>query len=431
MEISKLYGIFLSSTGVATDSRKIKGGELFFALSGENFDGNQFALKALEDGCCRAVVSRSLDSDDPRLIKVDDTLQTLKELARYHRLNGLGGAPVLAITGTNGKTTTKELVREALQAGFPGKVAATAGNLNNEIGVPLTLLSFPSDIKVGIVEMGASHPEDLRPLLETACPDFGIITNVGKAHLQGFGSFEGVKHAKGLLYDWIRDHGGVCFANGDDPVLEGMLRERGISNPVLYGANLEGIEILPVTSDEPFLRIKTCQDIIKTNLVGSYNVPNVLAALCIARRFGVSREDAISAIEAYTPSNSRSQLIRTARNTVIADAYNANPSSMRLAVANLAAIQGPKAALLGDMRELGPTSVDEHKSIVRLVIDSGIQECCLVGANFIEASAGTGIPAFRTSADLAEWLESHPLEGYTVLVKGSRGETMEKVLPKL
>ena len=422
MQIQDLYRIFLASAGVNTDSRTIGENHLFIALSGENFDGNSFALQALEKGACAAVVRAPFPSDDPRIIPVPDTLEALKALAAYHRQQL--DIPVIGLTGTNGKTTTKELIRCVLAARY--KVCATEGNLNNEIGVPLSVLKIKAGTELAIIEMGASHPEDLKPLLAVAQPTHGLITNVGKAHLEGFGSYEGVKHAKGLLYDWLKAHDGLVFANADDSVLTEMLWERELSM-IPYG--LDGVQILPASPEQPFLRmILPGGSQLDTHLVGAYNATNVLAALKLGWFFAVPEADAIAAIAAYTPSNNRSQLMQTAANTLIVDAYNANPSSMAVALDNLALCEGRKVALLGDMRELGADSAAEHQKIVERMKG---QEAYLVGEEFTKAAAGTGIPTFPTSDALAEWLQAHPLKGCTILVKGSRGTRMEKLIASL
>ena len=421
MEISELYQLFLQSAGVNTDTRTIRENQLFFALKGENFDGNAFALQALEAGACHAVVHESVEADDPRLIKVPDTLSALQELAAWHRQQL--DIPVIGLTGTNGKTTTKELIKSVLSASY--RVVATEGNLNNDIGVPLSVLKIGPDAELAIIEMGASHPEDLRPLLAVSQPTHGLITNVGKAHLEGFGSFEGVKHAKGLLYDWLKAHDGIAFANGDDPVLQEMLWERELSC-IAYG--MQDVAVLPSSAGYPFLRMQFPDALLETHLVGAYNAANVLAALKLGWFFSVPREKALAAIASYIPSNNRSQLLKTERNTLIVDAYNANPSSMAVALDNLALTEGRKVALLGDMRELGPDSLSEHQKVVARLSDV---EAYLVGEMFTEASKGTGIKTFATSDDLAGYLKENPLQGCVVLVKGSRGTRMEKVIASL
>ena len=417
MEIKALYDIFLQSAGVCTDTRTLKKNQLFFALKGENFDGNRFALQALEKGASYAVAGEDLEAEDPRLIKVPDTLETLKALAAYHRRQLR--IPVIGLTGTNGKTTTKELIKTALGAAY--RVSATEGNLNNEIGVPLTVLKIGPRAQIAIVEMGASHPEDLKPLLAVAQPNLGLITNVGKAHLEGFGSYEGVKHAKGLLYDYLKEHDGVVFANADDPVLQEMLAQRGLE---AIGYTKEGIKV----KADPFLEMEWEDASLQTQLVGAYNAANVLAALKLAWYFDVPREDALQAIASYIPSNNRSQLVKTEKNTLIVDAYNANPSSMGVALDNLAQMKGRKVAMLGDMRELGADAAAEHDRIVARL--EGL-EAYLVGEEFTRAAAGKPYKTFATSSDLAKYLEEHPLEGCTILLKGSHSIQMEKIIPSL
>ena len=417
MEIKALYDIFLQSAGVCTDTRTLKKNQLFFALKGENFDGNRFALQALEKGASYAVAGEDLEAEDPRLIKVPDTLETLKALAAYHRRQLR--IPVIGLTGTNGKTTTKELIKTALGAAY--RVSATEGNLNNEIGVPLTVLKIGPRAQIAIVEMGASHPEDLKPLLAVAQPNLGLITNVGKAHLEGFGSYEGVKHAKGLLYDYLKEHDGVVFANADDPVLQEMLAQRGLE---AIGYSKEGVKV----KADPFLKMEWEDATLQTQLVGAYNAANVLAALKLAWYFDVPREDALQAIASYVPSNNRSQLVKTQKNTLIVDAYNANPSSMAVALDNLALMKGRKVALLGDMRELGADAAAEHDRIVARL--EGM-EAYLVGEEFTRAAAGKPYKTFAKSEDLAKYLEEHPLEGCTILLKGSHSIQMQKLIPSL
>ena len=450
MVIIEIYRKYKECSGrVTTDTRTLKGGEMFFALKGENFDGNEYALKALEAGAAYAVVNASTEaakSDDPRLIKVEDTLKTLQELARWHRsMTFVDGRPlpVLALTGTNGKTTTKELIREVLSVKY--RVAATEGNLNNSIGVPLTLLKMTPDTQIAVVEMGASHPGDIKELVDIALPNFGLVTNVGKAHLLGFGSFEGVMATKGELYDYLRRTSDKVFINVDNPYLCRMASERNLqSDPerpysllLPYGLEYQGASVLPADAEHPYLRISLASGVvIDTNLVGAYNADNVMAALAVGAHFGVSLEDAVNAIEAYVPSNNRSQLTKTERNTLIVDAYNANPSSMTVALNNLAAVVADrKVALLGDMLELGSDSAALHSEIAQLAFDSGVSLVCFVGAEFGNVWEGLqdkcGSLWFATSDELAQWLAENPVEGASVLIKGSRGTRMEKVLTVL
>lgn len=420
---------------VTTDSRAIRGGEMFFALRGENFDGNDYALKAIEAGAGWAVVNADAAlPEDGRLIRVEDPLTTLRDLAVYHRMHVLGDSrhlPVIGLTGTNGKTTTKELVREVLAAKF--RVTATEGNLNNDIGVPLSILKITPDTEIAVIEMGANHPDDISKLVKVSRPDYGIITNVGKAHLLGFGSFEGVKAAKGELYKWLgADDDSVIFLNEDDPDLREMASAYSCRK-FRYGLNYQKAEILPTDSDNPYLRLKIGDVTVETRLVGAYNAMNVLAALAVGEFFGVPAEDAVRAISEYAPANNRSQLMRSGSNTIIVDAYNANPSSMGVAVANFAKFQADrKIALLGDMRELGEESIREHESLVHRVEDAGF-EAIFVGEEFRKAldTTGAGFRWFATSEELAEYLAGERIRNAAFLVKGSRGIRMENALKAL
>ena len=456
ISVKDLYSIYADcSYRVSTDSRTVADGELFFALRGENFDGNAYAAQAVSKGAAWAVVNMDCPGENDRFIRVDDPFRFLQELAICHRETL--GIPVIGLTGTNGKTTTKELVSAVLGAKFD--VCATEGNLNNDIGVPLSLLKMKPWTQMAVIEMGASHPDDIAKLVKVSRPDYGLITNVGKAHLQGFGSFEGVKAAKGELYRWLGSHeGSLIFLNQDDADLVEMARAQAC-HVFGYGLKYQGAEVLPATPEEPFLRIRLADSqVVKTRLVGSYNAPNVMAALAVGEYFGVSRASAIAAIEAYEPSNSRSQLKRTESNTLIIDAYNANPSSMRVALDNLDAMKGEsKLALLGEMRELGDDSLAEHITVVKRLLGSGIK-FCLVGEEFRKALLACDVPgiqmassadgtvapvnsvlpagsAFRgwypTSGELALELGARPVKDSIVLVKGSRGTRMENVLAAL
>ena len=453
MEIISIYNKFKECGVVTTDTRTLKGGEMFFALKGENFDGNEYAQKALELGARYAVVnntSAAASSDDPRLVKVDDTLKTLQDLARWHRsMTIVDGKPltVIALTGTNGKTTTKELIREVLSVKY--RVTATEGNLNNSIGVPLTLLKINQDTQLAVVEMGASHPGDIKELVDIALPNYGLITNVGKAHLLGFGSFEGVKKTKGELYDYLRRTSDKVFINADNPHLCQMASERNLqSDPerpysllIPYGLEYQGAEVLPSSAEEPFLRIRVPvipsvvegSLLIRTNLVGSYNADNVMAAIAVGAQFGVSLEDAVRAIEAYVPSNNRSQMTRTEHNTLIVDAYNANPTSMAAALDNFSNVSADcRIAMLGDMLELGEDSAAEHKAVIESALSRGFCKVFFVGKEFGAVSVDSdNAMFFLTSDELADYLKTNPVHGATILIKGSRGTRMEKVIPVL
>ena len=447
MKIISIYAKFKECGRVTTDTRTLSAGDMFFALKGENFDGNEYAFKALEAGASYAVVaedSAAASSGDPRIIPVDDTLKTLQELARWHRsMTFVDGKPlpVVALTGTNGKTTTKELIREVLSVKY--NVTATKGNLNNNIGVPLTLLSVCPDTEIAVVEMGASHPGDIKELVDIALPNYGLVTNVGKAHLLGFGSFEGVMKTKGELYDYLRRTSDKVFLNVDNPYLCRMAAERNLqSDPerpyslvLPYGLDYSGAEVLPSSPESPFLRIHMNGVVINTNLVGSYNADNVIAAIAVGAYFGVSFEDAVKAVEAYVPSNNRSQMVKTLANTLIVDAYNANPTSMEAALSNFAGVQAEKKiVLLGDMLELGDDSVEEHLKVIRRLSSSSYFLVCLVGKEFgsaLEKEDEAGVKWFATSSELAEWFKDNPVDEAVILIKGSRGTRMEKVLEVL
>ena len=418
---------------VTTDSRALTGGEIFFALRGENFDGNKFALSALEKGAAFAVVNDDAElGDDPRLVPVPDPFTALRELAIEHRQNL--DIPVIGLTGTNGKTTTKELVKVVLQTKF--NIVATDGNFNNNIGMPLTLLRMTEDTELAIIEMGASHPGDIRELVEIAHPDFGLINNVGRAHLLGFGDFEGVKRTKGELYDYIRSVRGKCFVNTSLQDLNDMVNEREGLQTIPYGPFLQNAKILPPTAENPFLRMSISEGgrtyLIQTHLVGSYNSDNVLAAIAVGKEFGIDTQTAINAIETYSPTNNRSQMYGTQDNTLIVDAYNANPSSMAAALENFCLIRSPrKAVFLGDMLELGDESLPEHAKVIAKLREMGPELVILVGKEFAAAAGNGKYLCFRTSEDAADYLSKNPIQGFTVLIKGSRGTRMEKLIPVL
>lgn len=424
---NRLYDAFLSSKGVSTDSRSIEEGAMFFALRGDNFDGNRFARAALDKGASCVVVSRDSGlPDGDRFIAVEDTLAALQGLARMHRSRFR--IPVIGLTGTNGKTTTKELLCSVLSAKY--RVTATSGNLNNHIGVPLTLLRITEQTEIAVVEMGANHPGEIASLVSIALPDYGLITNVGKAHLEGFGSFDGVKRAKGELYDYLQRTGDTAFVNADDLHLCGMAARRPDLKIVRYGVESAGVEILPVTAGEPYLRLQIPFEnesiVVNTSLIGSYNAPNVMAALCVGRYFGVPVKDAVAAVESYSPSNLRSQLVRTSRNLLVLDTYNANPSSMKASLTNFSASQFEhKVLILGDMLELGPDSLQEHERVIEAVAGMVCDRAFFVGHEFAKAAAvcsAAGDERFTFCEDVAglrALLEAAPLTGCSVLMKGS------------
>jgi UDP-N-acetylmuramoyl-tripeptide--D-alanyl-D-alanine ligase len=424
----KLYKLFVQHPAVCTDSRNIIKNSIFFALKGDHFDGNHFALQALEQGAAYAVVDDPALPPHPRLILTDDTLKALQDLACMHRKKLK--IPLLAITGTNGKTTTKELAAQVLSTKY--KVGVTCGNLNNHIGVPLTLLRMNAATQIGIVEMGASHPGEIAQLCRIALPDYGVVTNVGKAHLQGFGSLEGVRKAKGELYDYLAKNRGVIFYNIDNPLLCSMAKEHQGKQLIPYGGGRA--TILPTDEAHPFLRlaVKGFPE-ISTHLVGSYNTDNVLAALAIGNTFGVPPHAAATAINNYIPSNNRSQLLQTAQHTVIIDTYNANPSSMAAAINNFAALHYPnKCAILGDMLELGADSAAEHVHIISLLKQQPFTTVFLVGEHFMQANAGHTFQSFANAGALKNYLYQHPLAPQAaVLLKASHGIRLEELIAEL
>ncbi len=388
---------------VSTDTRNLPEGCIFVALKGETFDGNTFALKALEQGASMAIVDDEnvynaiMDAGEYSALLVENSLLALQDLAREWRRQW--GKQIIGITGTNGKTTTKELLAAVLNTKY--KTHYTQGNLNNSIGVPLTLLQLTSAHELAIVEMGASHPGDIKELVEVAEPNCGLITNVGKAHLQGFGSFEGVMATKAELYDYLREHGGFCFRNTDNPYLGKM------------AGDLKSIAYTTGTMPEG------------TQLVGAYNSENIQAALCVGEFFGIDRETSLAAIRAYVPSNNRSQRMQTEKNTLIVDAYNANPTSMQAAIN---AFRGD-TFILGAMRELGDYSHTEHQNIVNMLLERKADTVLLVGDEYRETTAP--YPIFANVDELCEHLKARPISGCTVLIKGSRSNKLEKILPLL
>ena len=434
MTIEDIYLKFCQCAGVTTDSRKCGPGLMFFALKGERFDGNEFVRGALEQGCSYAVMDDAslYDSNDSRMILVDNSLTALQQVAALHRRKL--GTPVIGITGTNGKTTTKELTNAVMSTAY--NVLYTQGNLNNSIGVPLTVLGLKPEHEYAIVEMGASHPGDIKELVEISQPDFGLITNVGKAHLLGFGSFEGVKRTKGELYDWLREHDGTAFVNRDNEHLQQMcaglpLIEYG--KPGQEGLLVEG-EVLECN---PFVKFrwrsgKGNWHTVQTSLIGAYNVDNALAAITIGLKFGVSEQDASDAVAAYKPQNNRSQLTETGRNHLVVDAYNANPTSMAAALENFSMMKAAdKMLILGDMRELGDVSEAEHRHIVDLLKEKGFAQVWLVGAEFEKTAQGSGFRLFPDVEAVNEALAGEPVNGKTILIKGSNSIGLTKTITNL
>ena len=424
--IETIYQQFTKAYKVSTDSRKIEKDAVFFALKGENFDANDFALQVAEQGVASLVVADRKDlPKHERILIVEDSLKTLQNLAAYHRSQSK--AIVLSITGTNGKTTTKELVSAVLAKKY--NIIHTQGNLNNHIGVPLTLLSIQPDTEIAVVEMGANHPGEIDFLCKIADPDYGLITNIGKAHLEGFGSFEGVIKTKTELYRHIKAHGKAVFVNQGNPLL--WEQSEG-QNRITYGRHCAADAPVAPGTCNPYLSVVWRKHLIQTHLVGSYNFENVDAAIGVGQYFKVDESDIISALEAYSPTNSRSQVIETQKNRIIMDAYNANPTSMRAALINFANICGKQHLLiLGDMRELGTASEVEHRSILHLMKELDFKEALLVGQNFCAYNENADWKTFEKVGDLCQYLESHPISGKTILVKGSNSIQLGKVLQLL
>lgn len=430
MSIEELYKLFEINPFVSTDTRDIKKGCLFFALKGDNFNGNKFAAQALAQGASSVVIDEAEYKINEQCILVQDVLETLQELASFHRVKL--GIPIVAITGTNGKTTTKELLTTVLAKRYA--VVATKGNLNNHIGVPLTLLSMNKSTQLGIVEMGANHQGEIAALCEIAKPNFGLITNVGKAHLEGFGSFEGVKKTKAELYRYIDKHGERIFLNTTNNHLIEMANG---TSAIGYRTKKEGSGIeAEEISCSPMLIFKVKFPkgwlYIKTNLVGAYNLENALAAVCIGQYFEVDPQDICSALEAYIPANNRSQYSKSAFNEILMDAYNANPTSMNAALESFESYESPsKAVILGDMFELGDAAHEEHQKIADKVAKMRLQLILLAGKEFLKCQVANNIHVFEDGSALKAYLEDLNPQGYLILIKGSRGMKLEQVIDAL
>ena len=424
MQIADLYDVFLHHPSIQTDTRKLKAGDLFFALKGPSFDGNLFAKQALDAGAAYAIVDEPVNFTDSRLISTNDVLQTLQQLAKYHRQQF--DIPFIAITGSNGKTTTKELVNEVLNSTYTTYI--TKGNLNNHIGIPLTILSVQMDAEMAVIEMGANHQKEIEDYCQYTLPTHGIITNCGKAHLEGFGGEEGVRKGKGELFDWLRANNGTAFIMNDYDYLVEM--SKGITNITTYGtldADIVGVADSSKEMLEVSMQKGTGIQHIKTNLVGAYNLPNVLLAVAVGKYFDVADDKIKTALESYVPSNSRSQLIEKDGNKIILDAYNANPTSMKAAIENIAKMPGEnKILLLGGMMELGEESIAEHKAIIDLISIYQWKNVVLVGGDFDKIKHP--FIYFEKSDEAREWLKQQPLHNTILLVKGSRSMQMERVL---
>lgn len=423
MSIIDLYDLFIHNPQITTDSRNCPKGSIFFALKGDKFDGNQYAGKALASGCVYAVIDNPDYYIGERTILVDNVLKTLQQLAHHHRK--VLGLPIIGITGTNGKTTTKELLAAVLSTKF--NLLYTEGNFNNHIGVPLTLLRLTHDHEMAVIEMGASHPGDIKELVDIVHPNYGIITNVGRAHLEGFGSFEGVIRTKGELYDYIRRSKGKIFIKKENEYLQSIAK--GIEQ-ITYGNGDDAFASGQVVSRDPFLVFNWKQQgklhTVETHMIGSYNLDNVLAAVAVGRFFKIPAERISRAIAAYEPTNNRSQFKKTENNELIIDAYNANPSSMKVALDNFITMPvQPKAIILGDMRELGPTSDELHAEVVEQIKKGQFDKVFLCGEHF--SKVGKEFSPFATTEAMVEELRKQPLKGYHILIKGSHSMGLEKL----
>ena len=428
-DISELYSLYLNSSLVITDSRTVSSNCFFIALKGVNFNGNQFAASALLQGAKYAVVDEEGYYKGENYILVKDCLSTLQELASYHRKQLK--IPFIAITGSNGKTTTKELIKSILSRKY--KVLATKGNLNNHIGVPLTLLSITSDTEIAVIEMGANHMGEIALLCEFAQPDFGLITNIGRAHLGEFGSFENIVKAKTEMYSFIERTKGKIFINSINDLL--MSYALNIEK-ITYGNRESDFCFCKISGNEPHANVEYENELIRSNLIGKYNFENIHAAICIGKYFKIDKKLIKEAIETYVPSNNRSQTIQSKRNIILLDAYNANPSSMHAAIENFYEMAGEnKWLILGDMYELGKYEIEEHKNILQLIANKRFQNVILVGKIFSKAISEMKIKfshllLFENSSELVNKLKTTPLSEppYLVLIKGSRGIMLEKAV---
>ncbi len=438
MEIKALYELYKQHPVITTDSRDCPKGSIFLALKGESFNGNKFALQALEKGCAYAIVDEDVETSNSQIIRVDDCLQTFKDLAREHRRQF--DIPVVGITGTNGKTTTKELIAAVL--GKKYNVMYTEGNFNNDVGVPKTLFRLNDSYDIAVVEMGASHPGDIKTLVETVEPTCGLITNVGRAHLQGFGSFEGVMKTKGELYDFLARcemRGARCetciFLDADNEYLVKMAKERDMKNVITYGSNVG-----KVVSCDPFVNFEWYNDqssvVVHTHLIGAYNISNILAAMTVGKYFDVPVDKIREAIEEYTPSNNRSQLTITADNRLVVDAYNANPTSMAAAIENFKAIKSDKElkkmAIIGQMGELGDVAEEEHQKVLQQLTDANLDKIWLVGEGSWDIAAGRpGIKIFKDVEEVKTAIGNEKPCGYYILIKGSHSNRLDKIVELL
>lgn len=430
MNISDLYALFKKHPYVTTDTRNCSEGAIFIGLKGNNFNGSAFAQTALDSGCSYAIIDDAKYATQPNIILVEDSLKTLQDLANYHRKQFK--IPVLAITGSNGKTTTKELVMSVLSQQY--NVIATQGNYNNHIGVPLTLLRITKEHEIAIIEMGANHMKEIEALAAIAEPNYGLITNIGRAHLEGFGSYENIIKGKGELYDFVRTtKEGKVFVDSSNETLMKMAQGMTII-PYGFGDKDEDFVTGRVLASTPFLKLEWCMASacyeVDTKLVGTYNLTNALAAVTIGKYFGVKSDLICDAIAKYEPTNNRSQLKETKRNMLIIDAYNANPTSMKAALDNFKSLEvNHKVLILGDMKELGPDSDSEHQRIADMIAGNGFEKVILVGENFSHVE--TKYSRYKDFLELKDYLVENPIQNSYVLLKGSRGMHLEDCIELL
>ncbi len=446
----QLYQIYLQYPVISTDTRKITPGCIFFALKGDKFDANTFAAQAIAEGAAYAVIDNPEYQKDSQYLLVPDVLSALQDLARHHRRQLT--IPVVGLTGSNGKTTTKELINHVLSQKF--NTLATQGNLNNHIGVPLTILSIKPEHEMAVIEMGANHQKEIELLCSISQPSHGMITNIGKAHLEGFGGVEGIKKGKGELYEFLAGKSqspevqkfgeqkvGIAFVNGDDPVLMKMQHDRSLKNVVLYGTANEANTVTgSLTEDSPYLSIEWKNNTsgekhtVKTQLTGAYNLYNILAAICIGNYFKLTADEINKGITGYQPQNNRSQIKQTETNTLICDYYNANPSSMAVAIENINKLKADtKVLILGDMFELGDESAAEHEGIIQKALKADVTERIFVGKEFEKQEAriknqDKKTKFYKTAEDAIDALKAHPIKNSTILIKGSRGMALERLV---
>ena len=425
--ITYLYKLFLSSTGVSIDSRTIQKGNLYFSIVGERFDGSRFAEEALEKGAVAVIVPDTYPKKSSKHFACADTLNTLQKLAKHHRSQF--NIPIIGITGSNGKTTTKELMREVLSRSY--QVVATQGNYNNHIGVMLSLLRIQKNTDIAIIEMGANHIGEIRDLCEIAQPTAGLVTSIGKAHLEGFGGQEGVRKAKKELYDYLKKHGGVAFFNSKDPIVSQIGKNFG--NPIYYGSK-EGAAYASVQIGEGYLNYITKEQVtVKTQLIGEYNLNNITAAWAVGEFFNIPSSAIHKAIAQYTPKNNRSQVIKTENNTIYLDAYNANPTSMKAAIKSFLTQKYPNSiVILGDMFELGTYADEEHTAVLNMLANENALKALLCGSNFWAVNRkSNNMLFFEKRETLIEYIKENPIANAHILIKGSRGMALEKVTPFL